>query len=461
MKISMRIAVTTLVFVICQPHTLLAQCPDWQANGTQSTTLTNCSLYISLNDSFGLQFKQANGTAGGVAGLDHNNALILKGTGGGLLIRDATNLNTRMTIQDTGNVGIGVALPQQLLHVGTGAIEIASGTANSDSYQNRATSIVFSRPDIPTTWLNRITNSWSGNNYDSTMNFEVNNGPSTYATPLTLTGNGRVGIGTPSPQYPLHVNGRIMSAVIPPNDTTEGIPGLMFASRGPVGGTYTWQLLSSSNYNNTSGISPNGVDLWEYPDSGTFGCCIPRITIKRASAASPQTLVIDGAGHVGIGMTPGNGYSLDVNGPIHATQVIGATYQDVAEWVPATAKMSPGTVVVVQRGAKNTVMPSSTEYATSVAGVVSEKPGLILGESSDSKAMIATTGRVKVHVDASSGAIEAGDLLVTSGKPGVAMKSQPVDLGGVKIHRPGTLIGKALESLPHGEGDILVLLSLQ
>jgi len=167
------------------------------------------------------------------------------------------------------------------------------------------------------------------------------------------------------------------------------------------------------------------------------------------------------AGHVGIGMSPGTGYSLDVAGSIHATQVIGATYQDVAEWVPATAKMSPGTVVVVQRGAKNTVMPSASEYATSVAGVVSEKPGVILGESSESKAMIATTGRVRVHVDASSGAIEAGDLLVTSGKAGMAMKSQPVDLGGVKIHRPGTLIGKALESLPSGEGDILVLLSLQ
>ncbi|HEV7573385.1 MAG TPA: hypothetical protein VGQ21_17945, partial [Thermoanaerobaculia bacterium] len=158
---------------------------------------------------------------------------------------------------------------------------------------------------------------------------------------------------------------------------------------------------------------------------------------------------------------PTSGYALDVNGSIHASQVIGATYQDVAEWVPATAKMSPGTVVVVRRGAKNTVMPSASEYATTVAGVVSEKPGLILGESSDSKAMIATTGRVKVHVDASGGAIEAGDLLVTSGKPGMAMKSQPVDLGGVKIHRPGTLIGKALESLPNGEGDILVLLSLQ
>jgi hypothetical protein len=284
------------------------------------------------------------------------------------------------------------------------------------------------------------------------------NATGNWATGITQKA-GKVGIGTSAPQWPLHVNGRIMSGVMPVNDTTEAIPGVILSSRGPAAGAYQWGLFSSSTYN-PSGISPNGLDLWEYPDSATLGCCLARITIKRATAA-PQTLIIDGAGHLGIGINPGSGYSLDVNGSIHATQVIGATYQDVAEWVPATAKMSPGTVVVVQRGATNTVMPSATAYATSVAGVVSEKPGLILGESSDSKEMIATTGRVKVHVDASGGAIEAGDLLVTSGKPGMAMKSQPVDLGSVKIHRPGTLIGKALESLPGGEGDILVLLSLQ
>jgi len=38
------------------------------------------------------------------------------------------------------------------------------------------------------------------------------------------------------------------------------------------------------------------------------------------------------------------------------------------------------------------------------------------------------------------------------------MKSQPLDLGGVAIHRPGTVIGKALQPLSAGEGDILVLL---
>jgi hypothetical protein len=167
------------------------------------------------------------------------------------------------------------------------------------------------------------------------------------------------------------------------------------------------------------------------------------------------------SGIVGIGKTPNAAYALDVNGSIHATQVIGASYQDVAEWVPAAEEMAPGTVVVVSGTTKNTVGPSRSAYDTRVAGVVSAQPGLILGEASSTKAKIATTGRVRVRVDATTQPIAMGDLLVTSDRPGTAMKSEPLDLGGVKIHRPGTIIGKALEPLPKGEGDILVLLSLQ
>jgi hypothetical protein len=122
--------------------------------------------------------------------------------------------------------------------------------------------------------------------------------------------------------------------------------------------------------------------------------------------------------------------------------------------------MAPGTVVVLNRDKNNEVRPSSTSYDTAVAGVVSTQPGIILGEGSATKEMIATTGRVKVHVTAANGAIHVGDLLTTSDLSGVAMKSLPLDLGGTKIHRPGTLIGKALEPLASGEGDILVLLSM-
>ncbi len=148
-------------------------------------------------------------------------------------------------------------------------------------------------------------------------------------------------------------------------------------------------------------------------------------------------------------------------GTLTATRVIGAVYQDVAEWVPAAAEMVNGTVVVLDGDARDTVMPSDRAYDTRVAGVVSAQPGVLLGVEGPSKAKIATAGRVKIRVDASHAAIRAGDLRVTSDKPGLAMRSEPVDLAGVKIHRPGTLIGKALGPLERGEGEILVLLSLQ
>ena len=52
-------------------------------------------------------------------------------------------------------------------------------------------------------------------------------------------------------------------------------------------------------------------------------------------------------------------------------------------------------------------------------------------------------------------------LLVTSPTPGYAMRSKPMRLAGQTMHRPGTLLGKALEALPNGKGEILVLLTLQ
>ena len=96
-----------------------------------------------------------------------------------------------------------------------------------------------------------------------------------------------------------------------------------------------------------------------------------------------------------------------------------------------------------------------------MAGVVSAEPGVILGVGGEGKLKVATTGRVKVKVDATRSPIKVGDLLVTSDAEGVAMKSEPVEVGGRKMHSPGTIIGKALEPLASGTGEILVLLSLQ
>jgi hypothetical protein len=174
------------------------------------------------------------------------------------------------------------------------------------------------------------------------------------------------------------------------------------------------------------------------------------------------------SGDVTIGTTtPQAGAKLHVTGNIYATgsitgaSVVCATYQDLAEWVPASSDLTPGTVVVLNTDRTNEVMSSTREYDTTVAGVVSAQPGIILGTAGDTQEQIATTGRVKVRVDASFGPIRVGDLLVTSNVPGTAMRSEPVDVAGRKMHQPGTIIGKALEPLASGSGEILVLLSLQ
>jgi hypothetical protein len=173
------------------------------------------------------------------------------------------------------------------------------------------------------------------------------------------------------------------------------------------------------------------------------------------------------AGNLVLGGSPVSGAKLSVDGDIVATgsitgvRVFNAVYQDIAEWVPASEDMAPGTVVVLSQANANEVMPSARSYDTSVAGVVSAQPGVLLGVGGVSKEQIATTGRVKVRVDATAAPIRIGDLLVTSDSPGTAMKSIPIALGEAQIHRPGTIVGKALEPLEAGVGEILVLLSLQ
>jgi hypothetical protein len=150
-----------------------------------------------------------------------------------------------------------------------------------------------------------------------------------------------------------------------------------------------------------------------------------------------------------------------VNGDMLVNGNIGAKYQDVAEWVDAAEPVDAGTVVVIDPTTTNRVRAATKSYATTVAGAVSAQPGIVLGEGGEGRVLIAQSGRVKVKADAKFGAIRPGDLLVTSPTEGHVMRSRPMKLGESLMHRPGTLVGKALEALPSGRGEILVLLTLQ
>src|SRR5205807_8741860 len=137
------------------------------------------------------------------------------------------------------------------------------------------------------------------------------------------------------------------------------------------------------------------------------------------------SLAINTNGNVGIGTaTPSN--KLHVAGSITVDGNINAKYQDVAEWVPASEQIPTGTVVVLDSTKSNQVIASTVSYDTRVAGVISEQPGIALGEKGESKVLVATTGRVRVKVDATRAPIHIGDLPVTSDVPGFAMKPDPV-----------------------------------
>ena len=331
-----------------------------------------------------------------------------------------------LRITNTGNVGIGTTSPSspagfsQVLQLrGSTASFVAdsNGTARAEFAVSSSGGWVSTSDSIP-------------------LRFATGS-----VERVRVDASGNVGVGTAAPGYKLDVvSGGQWAARFKKTDATNG--GIL--------------VESAAGYNPNVALSSGGTIKWYVNSNVSNG---DALQFWESTGINPRLTVTQG-GNVGVGKSNPS-VALDVVGDIAATGNIAAKYQDVAEWVPSTQKLAAGTVVVLDAGQANHVLASTRSYDTGVAGVVSERPGIALGEAGEGKLLVATTGRVKVKVDATRAPIRVGDLLVTSDVEGVAMKSEPLDLGGVPIHRPGTLIGKALEPLASGTGEILVLLSLQ
>ena len=407
-----------------------AQDVNLQTSGTTRMTISNSTGYVGIGTTGPNYRLDVNGEIN-ATGLRINGTPISGGGGsqwGG----------TGPIYYTGGNVGIGTSSPSSNLQVvgsvsarpastSAGWVGMVNGTTGSSGY------LQWYRPDGATRigylgWSDGGVNNL-GLNLENSASFNIN--------------GGNVGIGNSSPSTKLQVAG---------GTRVDGTIGRVYLGTGAVAGSRGLEIIEE----NATTFSIRHHD----PNVAWQNIAINPYAGKVGIGTLSPTETLEVGGNIKVSASGTGVGNITAAGTIEAGN-IKAKYQDVAEWVPSSSQLAAGTVVILDTNKSNQVTVSNRAYDTSVAGVVSEQPGISLGEKSDGKVLVATTGRVRVKVDASKAPINIGDLLVTSDIPGVAMKSEAVNIGGVQIHRPGTLIGKALEPLAKGKGEILVLLSLQ
>ncbi len=180
-------------------------------------------------------------------------------------------------------------------------------------------------------------------------------------------------------------------------------------------------------------------------------------------------------------------YADIINNDYLYTDYINGVAADVAEYYRDTrANTGPGDVVIADPKNKESVIKSEKAYQTSVVGVISTKPFIVMGSElvTDDKTSktadggiatrLALSGRVPVKVTNENGSIVPGDLLTSSSIPGTAMKWTLLDVNTAKDFdelkkilsenekRRNAIIGKAVESFSgSGTGKIMMLISLQ
>jgi hypothetical protein len=127
--------------------------------------------------------------------------------------------------------------------------------------------------------------------------------------------------------------------------------------------------------------------------------------------------------------------------------------------IAGSVAVDAGSVMVVDEDGM--LSPCSLEYDRRVAGVVSGagayKPGILLGQedSTNNRQPIALVGKVYCKATAREHPISVGDLLTTSSTLGHAMKAAD------PAHAFGAVVGKALQPLSEGVGEIAILIALQ
>lgn len=363
---------------------------------------------------------------GGTNGADNTNYFSFGGNG--TFGIDAFGIpNGRFVVQNSGNVGIGIANPITHLHV-QGASDQQSILAISRSDNHK-----FVRLGVGTGGV--------ALDFDSSSDLVIQNNGSLgiggilngYEL-LRVTAGGSVGIGTGGPATRLHVQGESdqqSTLVISRSDNNK------FVRLGVGASGVTLEIDSSSFFtiSNNDGLGTGGI--------------LNGLELLRVTAS----------GSVGLG-TSAPASKLHVIGDITVSGDILLSGADCAEHFDACDAdlPEPGTVVVIDED--GALRESREAYDMRVAGVVSGageyRHGLVLDKrAQEGRIPVAMVGKVFCKVSAEFSPVGVGDLLTTSPMPGYAMKATDVTKAF------GAVLGKALGSLNVGQGLVPILVALQ
>lgn len=326
--------------------------------------------------------------------------LIYSGGGqgtGSLVIAPWANASSGIRMDSAGNVGIGVSSPGQKLSIANGSLSL-DGLAFVSSMRNG---------------INNYTNAFFGG-------------------ALVDNGNGTYTVGTDG--------GSNFFAAVRMDNQGGNVGAINFYTGATTGGTsYSISNAQLSNYLRMSIVGSNvGI--------GT---------------SSPSEM-LDVNGRVKISGAGGNLIFPDnsVQSVAWTGVLSGGDYAESVEVAVGRDAIGPGDLVVIDAQRNGQFLKSNEAYSTLIGGVYATKPGVVgrrqpKDRPSNDEVPMAMIGIVPTKVSTENGPIHRGDLLVSAGTPGFAMK------GTDRNRMMGAVIGKALAPLETGSGVIEVLISLQ
>jgi hypothetical protein len=385
-----------------------------------------------------------------------------------------TGFQNRMTIRNDGAIGINTLQPEHTLDV-NGNVAVRGTLLVDSKDQNDGT-------DIPGIIFGDY------NSFEVISSQRGATGPNQYgldfytgaARRMSILNNGKVGIGTASPQQALQVAGPF--ALINGDRNQQACIGGGTSSAFIDVGSFNPAVSNVLFINKSSGAK---MDLNARRLSLDSDLVVGRIQTGFLTVGGDYLTVIGGGdeqaylGGDGIGnnvqmgsMNAGvmtvelfntvNGL-MDVSArdaSVRTLTIRGGA--DLAEpFQMSDTSIPKGSLVIIDEEHPGQLKLADEAYDRRVAGIVSGANGIHPGITLHQEGTlaggqnVALSGRVYALADASNGAIKPGDLLTSSQTSGHVMKVTD------HARAQGAIVGKAMGALKEGQGMVLVLVTLQ